>query len=407
VTGTADLAEFRLVRALRGGQPGAFPTLWNAQAGALWSVTRAVCATDAEAVGWATTFRIELAAVSAGFAADEPVAAQVGLALYRHLAPGFAGTAPLPDAPLAATEDALRAIPEAARLAYLVTLFFDVPRAALEPLAGRDVGATIDAVHALLEAGVGRRVDAEGGPEAEARDDEMDARSYVHAALMRAPPVDVLLLPPGAAPIPPEPRWWLLWVAFAAVVVLASVPSLLAWLQRPDLAELADRHRAALADAPLRGTDAAALGLELVRRGVPTLLVDVPELSGAGLTLLGARVIEGGAEPSLVFTYQGGLSLWTLQHLLVEPDLEGAPVATRVTPTGELEAWRAPSAAGDSANDAVFVAWREGGTSWVLSADAPPDDVLYVAARIRQARAILRVPFLGDPASMSPAGATE
>jgi hypothetical protein len=76
-------------------------------------------------------------------------------------------------------------------------------------------------------------------------------------------------------------------------------------------------------------------------------------------------------------------------------------------PEADLEAWRAPSAAGDSANDAVFVAWREGGTSWVLSADAPPDDVLYVAARIRQARAILRVPFLGDPASMSPAGATE
>ena len=131
------------------------------------------------------------------------------------------------------------------------------------------------------------------------------------------------------------------------------------------------------------------------------------DVGGAGLTLLGARVIEGGAEPSLVFTYQGGPSLWTLQHLLVEPDLEGKPVATRVTPTGDLEAWRAPSAAGDIANDAVFVAWREGGTSWVLSADAPPDDVLYVAARIRQARAILRVPFLGDPASMSPAGATE
>ena len=44
-----DLAEFRLLRVLRSGFGGAaFLQLWNAQAGAMWSVFRAMVDRDAD-----------------------------------------------------------------------------------------------------------------------------------------------------------------------------------------------------------------------------------------------------------------------------------------------------------------------------------------------------------------------
>ncbi len=371
MTGPADLAEFRLVRALRAGQPGAFPTLWNAQAGAIWSVLRALCRTDAEAVGWATTFRVELAELASGFGADEPVAGQVGLALYRHLKDGFPRVDALPEPPIPPTEEGARRVPEAARLLYLVTLFFDVPVEALERVAGRGTRATIDAVHRLLEPA-----------------DDTDARLYVHAALMRAAPVDALILPPGVAPEPPKPKWWPLGLAIAGLVVIAAFPVVRSWLERPDLAELGARHRAAIEDAPLRGSDPASLGLELARRGVPSLLVEVPDLSAAGLTLLGARVLDD-PDPAVVLTYQGGTTLWTLQHLLVEPELDGPVVTTLIE--GD-----APPLVARQAPGAVVVSWEEGATTWVLAADAPPDAVVQRVARIREARATSTVPFIGS-----------
>lgn len=370
VSAPADLAEVRLLRALRGGQPGAFPTLWNAQAGAIWSVIRALCSTDVEAIGWSTTFRVDLGERALEFGTGDTVASQVGLALYAHLKPGFAEEAPLPPAPIPATEEGARRIPQAARLLYLVDLFFDVPVAPLERLAGKGARRTLDAVHRLLEP-----------------TDDTDARLYVHAALMRPAPIDVLILPPGAEEEPPK-RWWIAGVAGAVVLLAASVPFALPWFERPDLAELAVRHEAALEDAPLRGDDPAALGLELSRRGVPSRLADVPNLADLGMSLLGARIVPG-AESAIVLTYQGGADLWTLQHLLVAPAIEGPAVAALTTPEGTLEAW--------SSTGATLVPWPEGDGTWVLSADAPPDRVLAQAARIRTIRATISIPFLGDP----------
>lgn len=371
VSAPADLAEIRLLRALRGGQPGAFPTLWNAQAGAIWSVIRALCPTDVEAIGWATTFRVDLGERALEFGTGDTVASQVGLALYGHLKTGFAEEAPLPAGPLPATEEGARRIPQAARLLYLVDLFFDVPVAPLERLAGKGARRTLDAVHRLMEP-----------------TDDTDARLYVHAALMRPAPVDVLILPPGVEIEPPK-RWWIAGVAGAVVLLAASIPFVLPWFERPDLAELAVRHEAALEDAPLRGGDPAALGLELSRRGVPSRLADVPNLDGVGMTLLGARIVPG-AESAIVLTYQGGATLWTLQHLLVTPDIRGTSVAKQDTPEGVLEAW--------TAQGATVVPWSDGGGTWVLSADAPPDPVLTQAARIRKSRAAISIPFLGDGA---------
>ncbi len=382
MTAPADLAEFRLVRALQTGQPGAFPTLWNAQAGAVWSVIRALCATDAEAIGWATTFRVELAERASSLGTGEPVAAQVGLLLYTHLRAGFPGTAALPDGPLPATEAGARQLPEAARLVYLVDLFFDVPMASLERLAGKGTRATLDAVHRLMEPA-----------------DDTDARLYVHAALMRPAPAAALILPPGAEPPPPRSRWWIWGIVGAVVLGVASTPWIRAWLERPDLARLGTLHQEALLDAPLRGSDPRELGLELTRRNVPWQLAEVPDLSPFGLTLLGARVVPG-TEGGTVLIYQAGPRLWTLQHWLSPPTLDGPVIATLPAASGLLEARRAaPEGAADGGSGrpgAVVVAWEEVGATWVLAADAPPDTVLDLAARFRESRAATPIPFLGD-----------
>ncbi|MDP2304474.1 MAG: hypothetical protein Q8P18_00435 [Pseudomonadota bacterium] len=391
MTAPADLAEFRLVRALQTSQPGAFPTLWNAQAGAIWSVIRALCTTDTEAVGWATTFRVELAERASSLGTGDPVAAQVGLLLYSHLRVGFSGTAALPEPPVPPTEAGARQLPEAARLLYLVDLFFDVPSAALERVAGKQARGTLDAVHQLLEP----PFSSEGGT---------DARLHVHAALMRPAPAAALILPPGAEPPPPRSRWWIWGVVGALILGFASTPWIRAWQDRPDLARLAALHRDALLEAPLRGSEPSELGQELTRREVPWQLAEVPDLSPFGLTLLGARIAPGSAAGA-VLIYQGGASLWTLQHWLSAPTLDGPVVATLEAASGTLEARRAAAPSGaDRAGgqggpapvkpDAVVVAWEEVGATWVLVADAPPDRVLDLAARFRESRAATPIPFL-------------
>lgn len=373
-SGPADLAEFRLVRALRTGQAGAFPTLWNAQVGAIWSVIRALCAEDREAIGWTTSFRVELSERAGEMGTAEPVSVQVGLALYRHLREGFAGIAPLPAAPIPPTEAGLRQIPPQARLLYLVDLFFDVPVDPLERLAGQPVRRLLDDVHRLME------------PSA-----DTDARLYVHAALMRPAPMEVLFLPPGVEPPPPRPRWWIAVVAGGLILVLGALPWIRAWTSRPDEDDLVARHRAALEDAPLRGDDPAAMGRELARRDVPAVLSEVPDLSGVGLSLFGARLLEG-PETAVVLTYVGERTLWTLQHLDTPPALDGATVAVLPEARGGLEARRVGGEGG-----AVLVAWTENSTTWVLTADAPPGEVLARAAAIRETRAHPSIPFLGTP----------
>lgn len=389
MTAPADLAEFRLVRALQTSQPGAFPTLWNAQAGAIWSVIRALCATDIEAIGWATTFRVELADRASSLGTDAPVAAQIGLLLYSHLRSGFPRTAPLPEQPVPPTEAGARQIPEEARLLYLVDLFFDVPFPALERTAGKQARATLDAVHRLIEP-----MDTE-------ENFDGDGRLLVHASLMRPAPAAALILPPGAEPPPPRSRWWIWGVVGVAVVGFASTPWIRAWQDRPDLARLAALHREALSDAPLRGSEPRELGQELTRREVPWQLAEVPDLSPFGMTLLGARIVPGSAGGT-VLIYQGGAHLWTLQHWSSPPTLDGPVVATLETASGTLEARRAAAPAD---GDAVVVAWVEVGATWVLVADAPPEGVLDIAERFRKSRVVTPIPFLeqvpSDPASGS------
>lgn len=360
----ADLAEYRLLRALKAGQPGAFPSLWNAQAGAVWSVVRALCASDPEAVGWVTTFRVELAENLGGIDPGGPVGAQIGAALYRHLHGAFDRDAPLPDGRLPATEEGLRRVPEHKRLLYLVDLFFDLDPASLVAVAGRDAVRELDAVRRLFEPG-----------------DDTAARDAVHASLLRAAPAEALILPPGDEPEPPRFRFWP-WVVGGAALLLVTGVLLWGRVGAADWDDLAKISEEAMASTPILGGSPPELGQALVREGVPAVLAEAPDLSAVGLTLLGAYVRERG-QTVVVLLYYGREGTWTLQHHLAGPSPEGPVLAAR-------EGLDARDAGGLPA-----VAWTEAGTTWALLADAPPERVLDVAARVREARRGAGVPFLG------------
>lgn len=369
---TAILADYRLLHALRSGQPGGFASLWNAHVGRAWSVLRALCASDAEAMGWVTTFRVDLAQRVMTFDAEEPLAMQVGLALYQHLRGGFPRAEPLPEVPFPATEDALRTIPEGLRLLYLVELFFDVPEDALCRAAGADVRPQLREV--------ARRMEPDG---------DTAARLTTHTALLREPPAAAYFLPPHAEPPPPRPRWpW--WVAGASLLLmLAATPAVWAILFRATWERAADWH-----DATVAGTsvELASSPEDLVQRligdGVPSALAHVPDLDELGLTLRAARLLHL-PDVGVVLVYQEGARFWTLQHLRRGlPAGEAPVVATRATDAGPLEA--------HGVGDTVLVAWTEGDAVWILGADAPPDAVLDRAEAIRERR--LRA---ADPATWS------
>ncbi len=194
-----DLAEFRLLQALRASPAGpAFTQLWNAQAGAGWSVFRALVDRDEDAIGWMASFRLELGERAPSFRVDEGVAPQVGRALYEHALPAFPGPGVLPTDALTPDESGVRELPASARLAYLVDLFFDwtPPNPAVR-----------DAYRLLEPAG------------------DTNARLLVHSALLRNPPAEALILPPGVAPSVYRPPtgfralWpWLLGALLAALL---------------------------------------------------------------------------------------------------------------------------------------------------------------------------------------------
>lgn len=366
----ADLAEYRLLRALRAGQPGAFPSLWNAQAGAVWSVVRALCDSDQSAIGWATTFRVELS--ERDFALDEPIAVQVGAALYAHLHGDFDRDAALPTGRLSADEAGLRQVPEHKRLLYLVDLFFDVGPA-LSVVAGREAPRELEAVRRLFEPG-----------------DDTAARDAVHAQLLRPAPLDVLVVPPGDEPVAKSFRWWP-WYLGGALAL--AVSGLLFWgrLGGGTWEELGSLHAQALVSPPRLQGEPVDLGRQLLADGVPAVLAEAPDLSSLGLTLLGARV-DDGLHPVVALLYFGPDGTWTLQH-----HLHGPP-----PPDGEPLA-RVGDVAVHAAGGTPAAAWVEAGATWALLADAPPARVAEMASRILELRRAAAIPPAGSP-PRAPAG---
>jgi hypothetical protein len=322
-----DLAEFRLLRALKSGHGGAaFLQLWNAQAGATWSVFRALVDRDVEAVGWMASFRLDLHERAGRLRPDQPLGPQVGEALYAHALPSFAARGALPAGPLSPDEAGVRALPPSTRLAYLVDLFFDwTPPDPRLPQAYR-----------LLE------------PAA-----DTDARLLVHTALMRTAPAEVLLFPPGDGPAPAAsvPRRGSRFRLFALLVgLLLGVVGVTAWMVRPPPALRA--HQRAASRAP--GLPPVACGPAL--DGLVLALRDCPDLEAVDLQRVGVGVDDGAA----VFVYQNDDVTFSLQHRL--GGLPGVPERqpTRPTRVGEV----------------CWVSWREGATTWTLTARAAPDRVL-------------------------------
>jgi hypothetical protein len=358
----ADLSEYRLVRALRAGQPGAFPSLWNAHVGSIWSVVRALVGSDAEALGWVTTFRVDLASRVAAFDPELSLPAQVGAALHAHLAAAFPTVAPLPEGPLAPTEDGLRAVPVGARLLYLLDLFFDVPEDVLVRGADPEARPVLHAVMRLLEPS-----------------GDTDARLFTHATLLRTPPLGALFLPPGNEPPAARPRWAWFAVGFTLVLVLASSGWVRELLFPTSWAQLAALHAATLgARELLLETDPDLLAPRLTATDLPSRLADVPDLEKAGLELMGGRVVHE-PDAAVVLVYRSGSAFWTLQHHLRPLPEGGTVVAHLETPTGGLDA--------REGGDAAVVGWVEGDALWVLASAAPPEVVLSTAAAIREMRA--------------------
>lgn len=365
-----DLAEFRLLRAVATGQVGAFPTLWNAQVGSVWSVVRALCPDDTEALGWVTGFRVELDGRASTLDPSTPVATQVGLALLAHLLPSFADDGALPEGRVPPGEDGLRLLPARARLLYLCSLFFDLPEDGVARVAGPDAPLRVREV--------ARRLEPAG---------DTDAHLAAHASLLRTPPAAALFLPPGAEPPPPPSRvgWWAL--AVTLVVALALSPFGRDLFFGASWSELGALHGSTLtAEGLLLESDPGLLVGRLSGEGVPSKLVEVPPLTDAGLTLVGARVVPG-SPPGVVLVYTSATALFTLQHHERSLPEGGSVVATRDTPVGALAA--VDTGAG------VSVGWTEGGTSWILSASVPPEELLATAERVRAGRVAAPAPAPG------------
>lgn len=336
----SDLSEFRLMRALRAGQPGAFPSLWNGIAGDAWSVFRALVDSEGEALGWMNSFRLDLADAAPSFDPAAALGPQVGRELLAHADRAFGLPGEMPVGPLSPDERGVRALPTRVRLRYLVDLFFD--HTVDDPEVRR--------AYALLEPSL-----------------DTDARMLVHAALLRRPPAAALLLPPGAEP--PRRAWapvvgWSL-VALTAVAILWTL-----WPRAWDAAAEHERAYDAAHDLVLE-SEPDLLSLSLTRRGVPGVLADVPDLEGWGLQLLGARIGEG----AVVLLYRGGDGEWTLQHVDGGRLPESEPVDRR----GDVRAWR------DGAS--TIVGWKEtSGSTWLLVAELDPTRVLDVGAALREHR---------------------
>lgn len=365
-----DLAEFRLIRAVRAGQLGAFASLWNAWSGSVWSVVRALASSDADAVGWMSAFRLDLERRAPTLDPEAPLGQQVGCALLEHLAPSFTEVVPLPRGGLPATEEGLGVLPDRVRLLYLVWLFFDVPDDALRAVGG------VDAARLVHEAS--RRLEP---------DQDTDAHLLAHAALLKNPPAAAMILPPGAEP-PPRPTRWPLAVA-AVLFLLAGLASPWAREQlfRTSWEKLARAHAETLAsEGLLLGSDAADLASRLSRAGVPSTLSVVPILDSAGLTLVGGRVMTEGP-PAVALVYQDDRALWTLQHHERAPPADGRVLTERITPDGPVTAY--------DTDAGVVVGWSEHGDLWVLTAAVPEADLLTVAAAIRAARRPTPPPWPG------------
>lgn len=340
-TAPTRLADARLVRDLRKGAPGTFFTVWNGMVPDLWSVLLGVFEDEGVAIGWASTFRLELAESVSRFTLDEPLAVQVGRVLLHHVAPAVADSLHiLPPTGRAETPDeTLRTLPPAARLHYLVDLFFHVAAASETP--------AIDlAVLHLMEPG-----------------QHTDARRTAQSLLQRLPPDDVLLHPPGqvVAQLPDRGfgRVWKVIFGIAALgalaMAIAARPHTVQWVTAADQCGLSgsDAAKGGFTGA----SDPEALALALIRDGARVTLVEIPDLGAEGLTLIGGGNAAPDTRDEAVLVFytsadEHSVTFWTLAHTAARLP------ADAIAPDGSI--------AEHLIGDLVLAGWVEPGGSWVL-----------------------------------------
>ena len=331
------LADARQVRALRQGATGAFYEVWNGLAGQVWSVLVGVFDSEAEAEGWAMTFRIELASRLSGFSLDQSLSVQVGLLLVDHLRTAITdGDTPVPQREPDSSNDTLRALPAVERLNYLVGLFFEVEAVGEQP---------------------------EANP---------DERAAARTLLFRVPPPSILLRPPGSDV--PAGRWR----GWVSALLLFSGVGLSAWWftpRAPTWSVFSANHEAVLAGPIVIGSDPAELATSLARQGVRGSLIEAPDLTLEGLSLVGAAAQHIGDDAeAVVVVYARGAEVWTLQHTR-------APLPPERNGSGLIF----PTLTNHTMPPFDLVGWVEAGGSWVLCGPTGGDSAA-LALRIRDRR---------------------
>ncbi len=355
-----DLSAWRQVKAAREGGEGGFAGLWNAHAPAIWSVIRPLCRKEEEAIGWCSSLRLVLSADVNRLDPSMPLLPQIGVRLFQHLAPAFRGPGEVPSGPLPPTPEGVARLPSLLRLAWLAELFFDLPEPVFE--AEPDLMPRLRAARQALEP-----------PLATAQ------REALRLTLLRVPPPQILVLPPGTQlPKNPGIRWYVFVIVGFLLIAVLGTP--LAGAVRDRWARKdAARVHAGLLQAGARPPgflpDSAERPLAQVlrERGAAAALQEVPDLGAAGLTLEGGLLRPEGA--ALLFYRDGDGVQWIVQHH-IRPDPGVAPERLLGTADGPMRAW--------SAEGVTAAGWRDGSGLWIVGAATGEADVLSVAALARQ-----------------------
>lgn len=348
--GTLDLSTFRRMRAVREHGGAGFAELWNDHVADIWSVVRALCRKDREAIGWCSSFRVFMEAHLNDLDPVSPLPPQIGTQLYRHICGHFVDRQPMPS-PLPEGPAGIAMLPLAIRLAYLIELFFDVPEDIYPP----EILPRLQQARRALEPV-----------------NSTDLRIELQQSLHLAPPPAVQILPPGQEP-PPARRWGL--IALIVGCMLMGGLGGLFYARRQstedwDWHEAATIHTRALShpETLIPSTDPAQLSQTLASRGLSRSLSRVPDLSAAGLSLFGGALLPGSSA-SVVLRYQKDDQIWSLQHhLRPEPD-------SNISQQDTFRAW--------SEGQTAVVGWRDGADLWILGAEAPVADVVVEATLLK------------------------
>ncbi len=240
-----------------------FAGLWNEHADALWCVLRGAFGSDGEALGWMTSFRVELEEQVASFDPALPLNRQIAEALRQHVSVGLGRVGP--------TEGPLVSEPPGRRLDLLLAAFLDFDGVELSPAESEQL----------------------------TRAYRRPAPAFGRIAAIEA----------GAPARSDGPRWVALGVLLASLLL---VP--IGWrLWRLSTGDLPPSETRQVRGVPV--ADPLLAARVLLDQHVPWLIAEVPDGGACGLQLREVAV-EDHRDPMVVFIYQDAAALpWRLARL--------------------------------------------------------------------------------------------